>query len=314
MQPQLSVIIPTHNPDHARLKRTLAGLAAQTLNKDCWEAILVNNASTSDLGTNEFQSLLPSLRIVTEPQLGLTHARLAGFAVAKADILVLVDDDNVLASDYLETSFSYAAQHPHIGTFGGKSLPEFETPPPVWFEDAGVSLGCRDRGNIEERFVPTPGTPLTSYPELSPIGAGMVLRRAVAEAYRRILAGRTGSTITDRCGEQLSSAGDCDMVLCGLQAGWGTAYTPALRLTHLIPAGRLTVGYLRRIAYASFRDFVRVLALHGIFPWPPISPWTVPLRQLKAWFTFRAWRGLPNSIRWYGAKGQIEGRASCLLP
>ena len=63
------------------------------------------------------------------------------------------------------------------------------------------------------------------------------------------------------------------------------------------------------MARASFRDYVRVLALHGIRPWPAIPRWTVPLRQLKAWFTLRAWRDLPGSIRWHGVKGQIEGRA-----
>ena len=309
MNLQISVIIPTHNPDRTRLRRTLAGLADQTLDKGLWEAILVNNASSIDPETNELQSVLPNLRVVFEPQLGLTHARLAGFSSAQTDLLVLVDDDNVLEPDYLESALRYAARHSHIGTFGGKSLPEFETPPPTWFEHAGVSLGCRDRGDVEQFFVPIPGVPLTAYPEMAPIGAGMVLRRAVADTYRHTLAGRPGTPITDRRGKQLSSAGDCDMVLCGLQAGWGTAYSPTLRLTHLIPAGRLTAGYLRRIAHASFRDFVRVLALHGIHPWPPIPRWTVPFRQIKAWFTFRAWRGLPDSIRWHGAKGQIEGRA-----
>ena len=216
MKPQLSVVIPTHNPDRGRLKRTLGGLAGQTLDKGRWEVILVNNASSIDPVANELQSLLPALRVVFEPQLGLTHARLAGFSAAQADILVLVDDDNVLDPDYLEAALRFAAQHPQIGTFGGKSLPEFETPPPVWFEHAGVSLGCRDRGDTAELFVPVPGTPPTAYPEMSPIGAGMVLRRAVADTYRRTLTGRTGATITDRRGDQLSSAGDCDLVLCGL--------------------------------------------------------------------------------------------------
>jgi glycosyltransferase involved in cell wall biosynthesis len=309
MNPQLSVVIPTHNPDLGRLKRTLAGLAGQTLPMSDWETILVNNASSTTLEQEELQSLLPNLRSVTEAKLGLTYARLTGFKAAHADLLVLVDDDNVLDPSYLKAALGFAEKHPQIGTFGGKSLPEFESPPPPWFERTGVSLGCRDRGDAEEQFIPVPGKKLTAYPPMSPIGAGMVLRRGVADAYRRTLTSRTGTTITDRRGAHLSSAGDCDIVLCGLLAGWGTAYSPTLRLTHIIPASRLTPEYLRRIAHASFRDYVRVLVLHGISPWPQIPRWTVPLRQIKAWLALRAWHDPANSVRWHGIRGQIEGRA-----
>ena len=34
---------------------------------------------------------------------------------------------------------------------------------------------------------------------------------------------------------------------------------------------------------------------------------------MKAWFTFRAWRGPAERIRWQGAIGQFEGRATLSL-
>ena len=76
-------------------------------------------------------------------------------------------------------------------------------------------------------------------------------------------------------------------------------------------AARLQAAYQQRLARASFRDFVQVLDLHGIRPWCAIPAWSVPLRALKAWFTFRAWRrDAAARIRWWGAIGQFEGRSS----
>jgi hypothetical protein len=50
------------------------------------------------------------------------------------------------------------------------------------------------------------------------------------------------------------------------------------------------------------------LTLHGICPWPAIAGWTVPLRQLKAWITYRAWSGPAARIRWQGACGHFDNR------
>ena len=93
---QLSVIIPTHNPNHERLHRTLSGLRAQTLPAASWKTILVNNAST-DFPTPDFFRLCApdNFVIVEEPKLGLTAARICGFRFADTGTGVLVDDDMV---------------------------------------------------------------------------------------------------------------------------------------------------------------------------------------------------------------------------
>src|SRR5207253_8452559 len=41
----LTVILPTRNPHPERLRRTLAGLAAQTLAPTQWEVLVIDNAS-----------------------------------------------------------------------------------------------------------------------------------------------------------------------------------------------------------------------------------------------------------------------------
>src|SRR5690349_21927962 len=129
----LAVVICTHNPHAGRLRRTLAGLRAQTLPAAEWETLIVDNASQPALTPAAWGDAAPAnLRIVSEPQLGLTAARRRGLSEARAPLCVLVDDDNILAPDYLAQAARLAAAHPRVGAFGGRSVPEFEVPPPDW--------------------------------------------------------------------------------------------------------------------------------------------------------------------------------------
>ena len=170
---QLTVILPTHNPDPQRLRRTLLGLRAQTLPVSEWETVLVNNASSSfpDLGFLA-ECALENLSVVDEPMLGLTEARRRGFAVARADLAVLVDDDNVLAPDYLELVLAIFAARPRLGTAGGRSLPEFESEPPPWAREFFPLLALRDLGESEivaPELRPA-GATRNEYPACAPIG------------------------------------------------------------------------------------------------------------------------------------------------
>ncbi len=304
----LSVLIPTHNPRSDYLHRTLDALRLQSLPRAEWELLLIDNCSAPALPPS-LVDWHPRGRVVPAPTLGLTHARITGVDTASGEVLVWVDDDNILAPDYLENVRRLFAANDRLGAAGGKSLPEYDTPPPAWYRPGLAPLGCRDLGNhpLEARWEAS-GQP-RHYPDSAPIGAGLAVRRdALLRWVERVKTdpirqrfGRTGTALT--------SGEDNDINLTLLGDGWTLAYEPTLSLTHLIPPRRLTLDYQRRIARASFRDFVCVLALHDIRPWPAIARWTVRLRQLKAWFVMKAWQSPAASIRWHGACGQIEGRS-----
>jgi glycosyltransferase involved in cell wall biosynthesis len=234
--PRVSVVIPTHNPRENYLARVLDALRTQTLPREQWELVVVDNGSRVPLKAgvvavenrkggrwgcyeeteqNIDLSWHSNARIVREERLGLTFARLRGFAEAKGELIVMVDDDNVLAPDYLETAVRIAAEHPMLGAFGGKCLPEFEHEPPHWLKGITSGLGLRDRGEREE-FFPQAAIAgswqladgswqggengrlttedgklrLTEFPDCAPIGAGMVLRRDAAAAYAASLRAR----------------------------------------------------------------------------------------------------------------------------
>lgn len=306
---QVSVILPTHQPDPQHLRRTLAALRAQTLPPTAWETLVVDNASPVPLTPTAFSSAeTPSnIRWVREEALGLSAARRRGVRETSAPLIVLVDDDNLLAADYLETSVALFQRHPDLGAAGGKSLPQFAARPAAWTQEFFSLLALRDLGTEPQLSIPRPG-PLRSdqdYPAFAPIGAGLVVRRASAAAWLSA----TESALPDRRGRQLSSGGDCDLVMSVLEQGASVGYFPELGLRHLIPLSRLSANYLGRLNRGIQRSWVQVLAHHGLHPWKPIDRWTLPLRALRAYLRTAAWRSPAHYVRWQGLLGRFEGQA-----
>ena len=127
---ECSVIICTHNPRADYLQRVLEALRSQTLPQARWELLLVDNASRERLSGAWELFWHSQARILHEPQIGLTHARLRGISESTGDLLVFVDDDNVLAADYLANALALASAWPNLGAFGASISAEFETPPP----------------------------------------------------------------------------------------------------------------------------------------------------------------------------------------
>jgi len=304
----LSVVIPTHNPDRQRLNRTLTALAKQTLGPLSVEYVVVDNGSIPRLSEDIFNRLgSVNFKIVVEPNLGLTKARLQGIKSSSGRLVIFCDDDNVLAPGYISSTIRNFNLHSHVGIAGGRSIPVFDLAVPAWYRDGMAPIGCQDFGNEPVVFESDDYHQKKTYPTAAPIGAGMVFRR---EAIQRWLDTAETSEISDRKGNDLSSAGDCDIVLHVLDAGWSVAYWPDLRLEHLIPASRTCKEYLAKVSRCAFRDFIKVLDLHGIQPWPAISPMTLPLRTLKAWLRYRPWRSPNAFIEFHSTVGQYEGRAS----
>jgi glycosyltransferase involved in cell wall biosynthesis len=302
----LSVIIPTSNPNIQRLNKTLNGLKEQTLSPLVWELILIDNNSGTDISTQTDFSWHPNSHFVYEPKQGLTYARLNGIKEAKGSIIVMVDDDNILDTDYLEKALHIFKHHPNLGAIGGKSIPLFEIDPPEWLSTFYSNLALRDLGNdiIIERW-------RNKYPDSAPIGAGMVLRKTVLQSYvTKVSSGK--SIIADRTAASLSSGGDNDIVIEVLKSGWDVGYFPVLKLSHIIPAKRMQVNYLARLVNNTNKSWIQLLNSHAICPWSKIAKWTIPLRKTKAWFNYKAWQGKANYITWRGACGTFDGLANKL--
>ena len=80
----LSLVICTHNPRQKYLERTLAALRMQTLPKEEWELVVVDNLSTPPLVGSLDLSWHPRGRIIAESELGILPARVRGLKETKS--------------------------------------------------------------------------------------------------------------------------------------------------------------------------------------------------------------------------------------
>ena len=306
----ITVIICTHNPRRDYLDRVLNSLKLQTFPKESWELLLIDNASELYLDAQIDLSWHSKARHIREEILGLTAARLRGIKEARNDILVFVDDDNILDINYLNNTIDIMQKYPNLGAVGGKSLPEFEIKPEDWVHQFYSCLALRDLGDETETYFPNLSDKVSKkYPEISPIGAGIVLVKQAAQAYAELACQDTSRLSLGRTGKKLVSGEDNDIVLTLLGLGWGIGYFPQLRLTHLISANRVTKDYLAKLNHASSRSWIQVLDFHKIRPWKKISSWTVMPRKVKAYFNYQAWKNPESFVRWRGACGTFESLA-----
>ena len=110
--PLVSVVIATHNQAE-RLRLVLAGLEAQTLGRDDFEVVVVDDGCTDATARVIDQAAangLPGLRLVREgSNRGRSAARNLGIAQATGELTVFLDGDALPAPDLLEM-FSSAYQ------------------------------------------------------------------------------------------------------------------------------------------------------------------------------------------------------------
>lgn len=237
MPPEISVITCSHNPRPDYLAQVLDALREETLAQARWEYLLIDNSSQEPLGSRVDLSWHSNARHIREEKLGLTHARLRGIREAAGDILVFVDDDNVLDADYLEQVVHVAREWPRLGAWGGQTRPGFESDPPDWTRQYWSRLVIREFDS--DRWSNQP-----SQADTMPCGAGMCVRKSVVDYYAELHANGQRNILMDRTGNSLVSGGDSDLAICACDIGLGMGLFTSLRLTHLIPPGRLTEDYL----------------------------------------------------------------------
>lgn len=298
----LSVVICTHNPRLDYFGRTLNGLRGQTLSRDEWELLIIDNRSEPPVAGRFDCAWHPQTRIVREEKLGLTPARLCGIREAGGDLLVFVDDDNVLDPDYLEVAVRVARERPFLGSWSGQCRGEFESPPPEWTRRYWGNLVIRE-------FSEDKWSNLPRLAETMPCGAGLCVRRDVALRYLQLNESGKRTIQFDRTGTSLLSGGDNDLAACACDVGLGVGLISALKLTHLIPPVRLTEDYLARLAEGIYFSSVLLDHDRGVENVPRGFPGrvmdflrTFRLRQPHRRIVKAAYRGRDRAIAQLVAK------------
>ncbi len=238
----ISVCICTHAPDLKLLARVLEALSRQTLDSHLWEVLLIENASEATIDVSILSSLPCESTLMLEGTPGKVHAMVAGAKTASGEWIVFVDDDNILAPDYLTNLLKLSGVHPKIGVFSASIDGEFEVEVPDWSKPYLIYLAIRK--------VTTPKWANCHPAPVGPIGAGMCVRKGILQSFVDVYdSGKIGAGLTRTKGDLFGGADDTLFMELAFDAGYGCGAFPDLRHTHVIPAVRLELDYLKRLVH-----------------------------------------------------------------
>lgn len=294
----LSVVICTHNPRIDYLEETLDALKAQTLPRDQWELLIIDNASEAPLETRCDLSWHPKSRILREEKLGVMHARLRGIEETQSELIVYVDDDNLLEANYLEAAVRLAKNYDWLGTFGAATLRpryEVEPAPELVFYCGNLAL----RNDAKDLFTNIPQTFF-----ITPFCAGMGLRREVAMGLLNKKRSATGPTF-GRKGASLFSSEDLEFSLIAADMGFAYGIFADLTITHLIPARRVTPKYLLDLNEAMTHSNELLARLRSREMKQPVRPAAREFVMMAGWaFRMVKSRGMERRFQWRRVRGQ----------
>lgn len=234
----VSVIICCYNSAN-RIQPTLEHVANQMFDGLACEVVLINNNCTDNTVDvaqtvwSECRNPFP-LRVVEEPQPGLSYARMAGVMAAKGEFVIFCDDDNWLEANYFRIAFKIMKEDETIGVLGGRGIVVSDVKIPEWFESVKLNYAVGNQaqysGDITNRGYVW--------------GSGMVLRKSV---LIDILKSGVKSYLSDRNGNDLSSGGDSEISMWFLFWGYKLWYSNELVYQHFIPENRLSEDYYKNL-------------------------------------------------------------------
>lgn len=154
--PSISVVIPTYNRVD-RWPAVLRGLSSQSLDFDEFEVVVVSDGSTD--GTAELLREVTTpfeLVFVEQDNAGPAAARNHGVELARASIILFLDDDIVAAPTLVERHLSHHRErHEHLAVIGPMlSPPDAELSPPIRWEQAMLykQYDAMARGEYEPSY------------------------------------------------------------------------------------------------------------------------------------------------------------------
>ena len=226
-----SVIVSTRNRA-GFLRGCLDSIASQDFDRARFEVIAVDNGSsdgTAALLEAESRRGRFALKIVNEPEPGLSVARNRGAACAKGDVLVFLDDDAVVEPGWLAAYDAHFAAHPRAAV-QGRIVPRFQGGKPMWIDDTlQLYYGLMDEG---ERAGPLRGN----------LHGGNF---AVTLADFRRLGGFREDLGAGRAG----LGEDSEFCMRARAAGLPVRYEPRALIRHIIPSEKATRGEALRRCY-----------------------------------------------------------------
>ncbi len=299
----VAIIICTRNPDVTSFERVLESLRGQTFPQSEWSLLVVDNGSRVPIDA----SLLgwhSNFRIVQEQERGLAAARISGVYETDAPLLVFVDDDNVLAPDYIEQAFGIASRHPWLGAFGGGASPVYAVAPSpelLWIADASAL----------KRDLTAPAWSNLYRTETTPAGAGLVIRREVGLFYANSTPAGSLFRPLNQDRKKLVICEDTDLAWSAIDLGLGCGTFPQLRFKHLIGAERVTLDFLISAVEHFAYSWVMLHRWRGL-PLPPAEDFASWSRRLFTALTYFRQTKVSKALARARWRGHARGNCTTL--
>ena len=226
----------------------MESIAHQDADNSLFELVVVNNNSSdaTDALCKKFGEDYPALqyKYIIEERQGLSYARNRGLRESSGDITVYIDDDAFAERDFITNMIRFYDTHPEVMGSGGKIIPYFEAGKPEWMSHFLMKLvAAVDLGN----------EPIPFPKALFPIGANMTLRRKMFEQIGEF------DVHLGRKGKNLQGGEEKDIYVKMRELGHNPWYVPDTVVTHVIPASRMSLEYIRRQAYGiGYSERIRV--------------------------------------------------------
>lgn len=247
---RIAAAICAYNAAH-HLADVIGSVMAQTLPADEYEVLVVDNNSTDETPhvLRELKERFGHrLRVFSETQQGLSHARNRALAEAAAPLVAFLDADAVAEECWLGSIAEVFDAHPRAGVVGGRIEVQWDAPKPRWWDDRlDEAMG---------RFSPSDRQTQLRYPRF-PYGGNFAVR---SEAI-----GEVGGFLPHlgRSGTGLLAGEEGELCLRMEQHGWEIHYTPAAPVHHRATGERLTRRFILRRAFSHGRSQYLMEARHG---------------------------------------------------
>jgi glucosyl-dolichyl phosphate glucuronosyltransferase len=143
-KPRLSIVVATYNRSDL-LAGLLLALTKQTVRKEDFEVLIVDNSPAADSRVNDlckreaYANL--NLNCIHYPVLGVSNARNRGAGEAYADLIGFLDDDTLPSQDWVERVISRHTET-KADILGGPFIPFYTSTPPAWFKDVYATHQC----------------------------------------------------------------------------------------------------------------------------------------------------------------------------
>jgi len=238
---KFSIVICTYNREKF-LPGLFDSILSQTLDKELFEIVLINNNSTDNTKNIclKFQKDNAQYNILyfEEYNQGLSYARNRGIKESSGTYITFADDDALLTPIFSLEACNYLDKHQDVGELGGPIKLKFLGQIPKWYNPWMASLLGYFVPSREEYT-------MTTKNKRYPRGSNMTFRNSVFKKCGdfNIKLGRVGRIPVG--GEEK------DLAFRIIDAGLKIVYYPKVLVLHLVPEERTTMNFIKNQAFGT---------------------------------------------------------------